>query len=168
MKKEETIEDFFQSKIYDQQTLKGLIEKEKASQKTIATLNGSFDLLHAGHLFILFEASKTADLLVVALNSDSSIQRYKSPKRPIVPLTYRMQMIAALSFVDYVTFFEEDDPRALIQLLRPHVHVNGQEYGIDCIEAETVKQVGAHLHLVPKKDGLSTSTLIQKICSVCA
>src|SRR5689334_10457719 len=76
----------------------------------IASLNGSFDLLHAGHLQIIYEASQVADTLVVALNSDASIQKYKSPKRPIIPLEFRIQMMAALEFVDFVTWFEETDP----------------------------------------------------------
>lgn len=164
---EQSLEHFFKSRIHALDDLKPLLKKERALGKTVATLNGSFDLLHAGHLYILFEASKTADILVVALNSDSSIKRYKSPKRPIVPLSSRMQMVASLCFVDYVTFFEEDDPRKLIEELRPDIHVNGAEYGPDCIEAETVRKVHARLHLVPKIEGLSTSQLLKTIQDVC-
>lgn len=144
-----------------------LIEKKVASLRkknlTLATLNGSFDLLHAGHLFIIHEASKQADLLLVALNSDSSIQSYKSPDRPIVPLMYRLEMIAALEFVDYVTWFDEADPRVLLKKIKPDVHVNGAEYGKDCIEAEGIKNDGGRLHLVRRVPGLSTSMLIEKI-----
>ncbi len=78
--------------------------------KTIATLNGSFDLLHAGHLEMIYEASCQADVLIVALNTDASIQQYKSPLRPIIPLEFRLQMVAALESVDYVTWFEETRP----------------------------------------------------------
>ena len=94
---------------------------------TIATLNGSFDLLHAGHLFIIHEASLQADCLIVALNTDSSIQRYKSPKRPIISLQYRLETVAALEFVTHVTWFDETDPRELLKKIRPHVHVNGAD-----------------------------------------
>jgi D-glycero-beta-D-manno-heptose 1-phosphate adenylyltransferase len=136
--------------------------------KTIATLNGSFDLLHAGHLEIIFQAAKQADLLIMGLNTDRSIQEYKSPKRPIVPLEFRMQMCAALEMVDYVTWFDEVDPRAMIKKIKPDVHVNGSEYGLCCIEAEVVRECGARLHIVSLVPGLSTSQLIRKVVEVCA
>jgi rfaE bifunctional protein nucleotidyltransferase chain/domain len=131
---------------------------------TLATLNGSFDLLHAGHLKILQEAAAQAALLIVALNSDASIRAYKSPLRPIIPLEYRLELMAALEMVDYVTFFEETDPRALLEKIKPHVHVNGAEYGADCIEAEVVRRHGGRLHIVALQPGLSTSNIIAKIC----
>ena len=135
----------------------------RLQNKTIATLNGSFDLLHAGHLFIIHEASKQADVLIVALNSDSSIQKYKGEKRPIIGLQDRLEMMAAIQFVDYVTYFDEVDPRELLKKIKPDVHVNGAEYGANCIEAEILKSLGAKLHLCPRMDGLATSAIIQKI-----
>ncbi len=151
---------------------KKLVEPEKVEEKaaelrreglTLATLNGSFDLLHAGHLFIIHEASKQADRLLVALNSDRSIQKYKSVSRPIIPLAYRLEMIAALEFVDYVTWFDETDPCALLAKIKPDVHVNGAEYGANCIEAETVKTYGGRLYLVNRIPSLATSAIIEKI-----
>ncbi|QVL55508.1 MAG: adenylyltransferase/cytidyltransferase family protein [Simkaniaceae bacterium] len=133
--------------------------------KTIATLNGSFDLLHAGHLKMIHEASQQADVLLMALNSDSSIQKYKSPLRPIVPLEHRLEMVAALQFVDYVTYFNETDPIAFLELVKPDVHVNGAEYGNECIEAKVVKKHGGRIHIVQLVPGLSTSNLIKKIKS---
>ncbi len=135
----------------------------RAEGKTLATLNGSFDLLHAGHLFILYEASCQADILWVALNSDRSVRAYKGPSRPIVPLIYRLELIAALEFVDGVTWFDETDPRQLLAEIRPDVHVNGAEYGESCIEADVVRQGGGRLHLVERIPGLATSSLIEKI-----
>ena len=132
---------------------------------TIATLNGSFDLLHAGHLKMIHEASEQADILIMVLNSDSSIQKYKSPLRPFVPLEYRLEMVAALEFVDYVTYFDETDPIAFLEKVRPDVHVNGAEYGENCLEAEAVKKMGAKLHIVQLVPGLSTTNLIKKIQS---
>src|SRR5690606_2349043 len=118
--------------------------------------NGSFDLLHAGHLQILYTAAQAADVLIVALNSDRSIKEYKSPKRPIITLDYRMQMIAALCWVDYVTYFDETDPIALLTKIKPDIHVNGSEYGENCIEAEIVKRYGGRIEIVPLVPGLST------------
>ncbi len=143
------------------------IEKKAAEirrvHKSIATLNGSFDLMHAGHLYIIYEAKKQADILIVAMNTDASIQRYKSPDRPIIPLKYRLELMSALEFVDYVTWFDETDPRTILTKIRPDVHVNGIEYGANCIEAETVKSCGGRLHLVDRIDGLSTSDILKKI-----
>lgn len=158
-----TLESFFDTKIIEPSLLAIKLQEEQKRKRSVASINGSFDLLHAGHLYILFEASKTADILVVALNTDDSIRRYKSKSRPIIPLAFRQQAMAALQFVDYVTYFDEDDPRELLKLLRPNVHVNGVEYGPNCIEADTVRSIGATLHLVPKIEGLSTSAIITKI-----
>ncbi len=148
-----------------------IVEKVASLRKqgnSIATLNGSFDLLHAGHLQILMEAAESADILIVALNSDASIRSYKSADRPIIPLKYRLQMIAALDCVDFVTWFDEDDPRMILSQIKPDVHVNGAEYGGNCIEAETVQKGGGRLHLVNRIPGLSTSEIIEKIGSLCA
>lgn len=136
------------------------------SGKKIATLNGSFDLLHAGHLQILYEASQQADILIVALNSDASIKQYKSPQRPIIPLEFRLQMMSALSFVNYTTWFEETDPRAILNMIKPDVHVNGAEYGVDCIEAQIVQSNGGRIHVVNLLPGLSTSQILKKIASL--
>jgi len=153
----------YQKKLIKPENLAEQVAELRRQGKKIATLNGSFDLLHAGHLQIIHEASQVADVLIVALNSDKSIQQYKSPKRPIIPLEYRLQMMAALGFVDYVTWFEETDPIRLLSLIKPNVHVNGSEYGEDCIEAETVKSNGGRVHIVQLVPGLSTSTIINKI-----
>jgi rfaE bifunctional protein nucleotidyltransferase chain/domain len=134
--------------------------------KTIATLNGSFDLMHAGHLQIIYEASQQADVLIVALNTDASIKAYKHPDRPIIPLEYRRQMMAALEFVDFVTWFDETDPCRILSEIKPDVHVNGAEYGANCLEAATVAANGGRIHIVPLIPGLSTSQIIKKIISL--
>ncbi|HSW72681.1 MAG TPA: adenylyltransferase/cytidyltransferase family protein [Chlamydiales bacterium] len=152
-------------KLVDPEHLEELVATQRKSQKKIVTLNGSFDLMHAGHLQMIYEASLQGDVLIVALNTDSSIKRYKSEKRPIIPLKYRLQMMAALSFVDYVTWFDETDPRALLEKIRPDVHANGSEYGPNCIEADVVKKHGGSIYIVSKIPGLSTSEIIHKIVS---
>lgn len=139
------------------------VARLKRSGKTIATLNGSFDLLHAGHLQIIFQASLTEDILIVALNSDESIKLYKSPHRPIISLEYRLQMISALEFVDFVTWFDETDPRNILEKIRPDTHVNGAEYGANCIEAATVEACGGKIQIVSLIPSLSTSDIIKKI-----
>lgn len=153
-------------KIIAPDAIEQFVSRLRSQGKTIATLNGSFDLMHAGHLHIIYEASKAADILIVALNTDKSIQQYKSPLRPIIPLEYRLEMMAALSFVDYVTWFDETDPRALLNKIKPDVHVNGSEYGQNCIEAETVEAYGGHVQIVSLVPGLSTSAILKKIAAI--
>lgn len=153
----------WKNKIIDPKDLPEKIARIRAEKKTLATLNGSFDLMHAGHLHIISEAASVADLLLVALNSDNSIKQYKSKDRPIIPLQYRLEMMAALEFVDLVTWFEETDPIKLLSLVKPDVHVNGAEYGENCIEAPTVKANGGRIHIVQLVPGLSTSQIIKKI-----
>lgn len=155
--------EWLQKKIIDPQHLEAKIAALRVRGLSIATLNGSFDLMHAGHLYIIHEASKQADRLIVALNSDSSIQKYKNPDRPIISLPFRLEMMAALEFVDYVTWFEETDPRELLAKIKPNVHVNGVEYGAKCIEAEVVSAGGGRLHLVDRIPSLATSAIIEKI-----
>jgi len=143
--------------------LEEIVSSIREQGKTIATLNGSFDLLHAGHLEIIHEAKKQADCLIMALNTDRSIQQYKSPDRPLISLQHRLQMVAALGAVDFVTWFDETDPCKILSVIQPDVHVNGSEYGEDCIEASIVKKHGGRIHIVSLVPGLSTTQIIEKI-----
>jgi D-beta-D-heptose 7-phosphate kinase/D-beta-D-heptose 1-phosphate adenosyltransferase len=131
--------------------------------KRIVTINGSFDVLHAGHLHILEEARRQGDVLIVGLNSDASVRGYKGPGRPIVPEQQRAQMLLALRVVDYVHIFNESDPIAFLSEVRPDVHVNGAEYGQDCVESGVVKDGGGRLHLVGRVAGLSTTDVVGKL-----
>lgn len=153
-------------KIIQPSELEEKIKEIRSSNKSIATLNGSFDLLHAGHLEILTQGAHQADIFIVALNSDASIQGYKGKNRPIIPLAHRLQMMSALECVDYVTWFDEVDPCKLLEVIKPDVHVNGAEYGDNCIEAGVVKRNGGRLHIVSLVPGLSTSEIIRKINSL--
>lgn len=156
----------YRNKVISPEKLESTVVDLKKAGKTIATLNGSFDLLHAGHLHIIYEASQVADVLIVALNSDESIKKYKNPDRPIIPLKYRIQMMAALEFVGYVTWFEDTDPIKLLSTIKPDVHINGAEYGSKCIEAETVESNGGKVHIVELVPGLSTTSVLDKIYSL--
>ncbi len=163
----ERFSEAVRAKYIDPSELEEKVKKLKDQGKTIATLNGSFDLMHAGHLYIIYQASRQGDILMIGLNTDQSIQAYKSALRPIIPLEYRLQMIAALEMVDFVTWFDEVDPREMLKKIKPHVHVNGAEYGEDCIEMETVRSCGGRIHIVELVPGLSTSQIIKKIQSLC-
>lgn len=139
----------------------------KRAGKTLVTLNGSFDLLHPGHLEMIYQASCQGDLLLILLNTDSSIKAYKSPTRPINPLDVRIQMIAALEMVDYVSWFDETDPRAVLEKAKPTIHANGSEYGENCIEAEVVKKHGGKIFILGLVPGYSSTNLIKKIQGLC-
>ncbi len=156
----------YKKKLIEPAHLSEIVQSLKSNGCSIATLNGSFDLLHAGHLHLIYSASQLADLLIVALNSDLSIQSYKSKKRPIIPLEYRLQLIAALQFVDYATYFDEITPNDLLAKIQPDIHVNGAEYGENCIEAETVKKYGGKIQLIKRINGLSTTDIITKISEI--
>jgi rfaE bifunctional protein nucleotidyltransferase chain/domain len=108
---------------------------QRSGGRSLALTNGCFDLLHVGHVRLLAEARQHGDILVVALNSDASARGNKGPSRPLVPLAERMEVIAALAGVDYVTSFEQPTAAALLEALRPDVHVKGTDW-----TAETVPE----------------------------
>jgi rfaE bifunctional protein nucleotidyltransferase chain/domain len=140
-----------------------IVEGLKKNGKKIVTCNGSFDILHIGHMKFLEEAKRQGDILVVGLNSDSSVKSYKGEKRPINTEENRAFALAALEIVDYVVIFSEKDPRKLLEAIKPDVHVNGEEYGKDCVEAETVKKNGGRIQIVKNFGGFSTTEMIKKI-----
>ena len=155
------------NKIVSPDRLEEVCKEIKAQGKTLVTLNGSFDLLHVGHLDMITKAAGQGDILLMLLNTDASIQAYKSTNRPINPLKERLEMIAALEAVDLVSYFAELDPIATLEKVRPHVHVNGSEYGENCIEAEVVKKYGGRIHVVDLLPGYSSTNLIKKIRMLC-
>ena len=97
----------------------------KKQGKKIATTNGSFDLLHLGHIDILQKAKSFADVLIVLINSDSSIKKLKGEKRPIISEQHRASMLSGLESVDYVTIFSKDNPLHLISEIKPDLHIKG-------------------------------------------
>lgn len=152
-------------RLVSRQELAPLARQLRMQGRRIVTLNGSFDVLHAGHLYIISEARKQGDVLIVGLNSDASVRGYKGPSRPIIPQEERATMLLALRDVDYVHIFDEAVPMPFLREIAPDVHANGSEYGHECIEAETVKGMGGRIHIVEKIPGLSTSGLLEKIKS---
>ncbi|MBI4040857.1 MAG: D-glycero-beta-D-manno-heptose 1-phosphate adenylyltransferase [Deltaproteobacteria bacterium] len=149
-------------KIISPQKLKSILAKKK-HQKVVFT-NGCFDLLHAGHVSYLSKAKKLGDILVVALNSDASVRKIKGPKRPLVPLKYRAQVIAALACVDYVTAFSEPTPLKLITYLKPDRLVKGADWKQgDIVGASVVRSHGGSIHTLRYLSGHSTTKLIEQM-----
>ena len=152
-----------EKKMWERKALVPECARLRAAGKKIVFTNGAFDLMHAGHATYLQFARAQGDVLVVALNTDASVRRYKGEKRPIVDERNRARMMAALECVDYVTWFDEDEPKELIAELQPDVLVKAEDWahyvsGRDIVEARRGKVV-----LAPMVAGLSTTKLIEKI-----
>ncbi len=117
------------NKVKSQEEIVNITNKLKEQNKTIVTTNGSFDILHSAHISILQKAKQEAkqegDILIVLLNSDSSIKLNKGDKRPIIPEQERALMLSALEAVDYVVIFNEETPLPLLEKIKPHKHVKG-------------------------------------------
>ena len=128
--------------------------------------NGTFDLLHAGHTGYLEWARAQGDRLIVGLNTDASIQRIKGKKRPLVEEPYRAALLAALESVDAVVLFDEDEPVNLIQTLLPDVLVKAEDWSHYVSGRDIVKANGGEVRLAPMTEGLSTSSLLDRICRV--
>jgi len=142
----------------------------KAQGKKIITANGSFDILHAGHLDLLEEARQQGDVLFIGLNSDTSIKEEKGQIRPFISEQERAAMLAALICIDYVAIIDasyDDLPSVFIKAIKPAVHVNGAEYGSPetWVEYPAMQEVGAIGHAVERRPGLATTDLIKKIQS---
>ncbi len=151
-------------KIREKEELRRILERLKHEGKRIVFTNGCFDLLHIGHLRYLEKAKTLGDILVVGVNSDSSVQRLKGPKRPILPLEERMEILSGLECVDYVTSFDESTPLELITLLKPHVLVKGGDWSKETIVGkEVVEGLGGEVVVLPFVEGNSTSNLIETI-----
>ncbi len=151
-------------KVFTREALCPEIESRRRLGQRIAFTNGCFDLLHVGHVQYLHEARAQADLLVVGLNSDASVQALKGPGRPVNAVPARAQVLAALQAVDYITVFDEPTPLGLIEALRPDVLVKGADYRKDeVVGAEFVESYGGRVYLAPLREGYSTTGLLDRL-----
>jgi len=152
-------------KIYTRTELAGRIAAHQKAGEKIVFTNGCFDLLHIGHTRYLEEAKGLGDRLVVGLNSDDSVRQLaKGTNRPIIPADQRAEVLAALRCVDYVTVFDEPDPLALIQALRPDILVKGGDWATDRIVGKAfVEAQGGSVRKVSLIPDISTTVIIQKI-----
>ena len=153
-------------KIVSREVLAKIVQDLKERGAVIVTTNGSFDLLHIGHVTMLQEAKSLGDVLIVGVNSDTSVKRYKGKYRPICLQEQRAEMLAALACTDYITIFDELTPLELLEMIQPNIHVNSPEHGYECIEREVVERYGGRIYLSRLVAGMSTSQLISRIIEV--
>ena len=135
-------------------------EWKQAGNKVVFT-NGCYDLLHPGHVRLLENSRSLGDALILALNSDASVARYKGPSRPLMPEAERIALACALEVVDAVTLFDEDTPRELIAEVLPDVLVKGADWSHFIAGREEVEAAGGTVHALPLEPGYS-STNIEK------
>lgn len=138
-------------------------ELRRSGEKIVFT-NGVYDLLHPGHIQCLEEAAAMGTHLIVGLNTDASTQRIKGKNRPVVPLESRLEVLAAFEVVQSVTWFEEDTPEKIIQVVRPDILVKGGDWSTDTIVGkEFVESYGGNVVAIPFLEGYGTTGIIEKI-----
>ncbi len=149
--------------VLDYRELAPELERERAAGKSLALANGCFDILHVGHVRLLADARREADVLVVALNTDGSVRASKGPGRPAVPLAERAEVIAALEGVGYVTSFSEPAADALLGVLRPDVQVKGTDRTPDAVpERQVVESYGGRIAICGDPKAHSSTDLVSR------
>lgn len=138
-----------------------------AARRRVVFTNGCFDLLHPGHIRGLEQAHRMGDVLIVGLNSDTSVRQLKGPTRPVIPEAERAEILSALESVDAVVIFDEPTPRQVISRLLPDVLVKGGDWpGDQIVGREEVEAAGGRVVSIPFVPGYSTSAILQKIRGV--
>ncbi len=155
--------------VRDWRVLSSALDELRADGKNIVSTNGVFDVVHVGHIRYLQAARRLGDCLVVGVNSDAGTRHLKGPTRPFVTEADRMELLAALSCVDFVTLFEESTPEALLEAIRPDIHAKGGNYHLAFLpEAEVVERHGGRVEVVPFEQGYSTTALAERIGRILA
>jgi len=131
--------------------------------KRVVFTNGCFDIIHPGHVDLLRRARQLGDVLVVAINSDSSVQRLKGPSRPVFPEDERAEILRALDVVDYVCTFDEDTPLEAILAIRPDVLVKGADWTDNIVGSKEVEGWGGRVAAIPLVPGQSTTSVIDRV-----
>lgn len=148
---------------YTRQELIAARAEWKRAGKTVVFTNGCYDVLHPGHIRLLETARSLGDLLILALNTDSSVQRLKGPSRPFIPERERAELASNLAAVDAVTLFDEDTPRELIAALLPDILVKGADWAHWIAGREEVEATGGKVLALPLEPGYSTTGIVEEI-----
>ena len=150
-------------RIYPRSELLETRRQWRESGKTVVFTNGCYDILHPGHIRLLEQARSLGDILILGLNTDSSVARMKGPTRPLIPETERAELAASLAAVDAVTLFDEDTPRELIAALLPDILVKGADWTHFIAGREEVEAAGGRVLTLPLEPGCSTTTLVEAL-----
>lgn len=143
------------------------VRRRRERGDRVVFTNGCFDVLHPGHLRGLRQARELGDCLVVGVNSDDSIRQLKGPGRPIVPLAERMELLAALRWVDHVIAFEETSPAELLRMLRPAIYAKGADWKSQQLpEAPVARDVGSQIVFLDLVPGHSTTAIVERIRAI--
>lgn len=150
------------SKILTKTTLPAIVRRLKTRGKRVAFTNGTFDILHRGHVSYLQKARAFADVLIVGVNTDRSVKIYKDPSRPVNPQQDRIKVLTALSCVDYAILFNDPTPLKLIQEIQPDVLVKGADWAVkDIVGAREVLSWGGKVKRIPLVKGRSSTRVIK-------
>ena len=145
------------------ESVEQLAGRLRSGGRTVVATGGCFDIVHAGHVATLQAARRLGDALVVLINSDASVRRLKGPSRPVVTAADRARVLEAFDCVDAVVVFDEDDPRAVLDRLRPDVWAKGGDYGgTELPEAAVVRGHGGRVVLLPYLGGRSTTSILER------
>jgi rfaE bifunctional protein nucleotidyltransferase chain/domain len=151
-------------KFMPRERLAAVLRRLKAQGKIVVFANGCFDLLHVGHLRYLKGSKALGDVLVVALNTDAGIRKIKGPSRPLMPLAERLELVAALQCVDYVTSFGEAKAEKTLKILRPDIQAKGTDYTLESVpEAALMRSLGGKVAIAGDAKDHSTTDLVAKI-----
>lgn len=146
-------------------SVKSLIQlRQDWKRKKVVFTNGVFDLIHYGHIKLLADCKKLGDILIVGMNSDSSVKKFKGTSRPIIPFKDRSRILAALKAVDYVVAFSEPTPLGLITKIRPDILAKGADYKVsEIVGAKEVKGWGGQVVRIKLLAGRSSSEIIRRV-----
>ncbi len=156
--------EHIQNKIVSSEAIQAIAQQAKLDGKTIVFSNGCFDLVHRGHVEYLAKAADLADIFVLGLNTDASVQRLKGSDRPLQDEVARAILMAGFAFIDYVVLFDEDTPYNLIKLVQPDVLVKGKDYKAENVVGyDTVTKHGGTVQTIELTEGYSTTNIVNKI-----
>jgi len=156
------------TKIIDMTELAKRSRELRTGERKLVVTNGCFDLLHVGHIRYLQAARALGDALAVGLNDDRSVRELKGPGRPVTNERDRAEVLAALSFVDFVTIFAGTRATQFIEAAHPAIYAKGGDYTPETLNAEeraVLDQIGAEIRIIPFEPGYSTSLLLEKLCN---
>ncbi len=155
--------------ILDRNSLVAEISRRREAGETIVLANGCFDILHVGHIRYLAAAKENGDVLVVGVNSDRQARLLKGEGRPVVTENERAEIVAALSFVDYVTVFDEPTVEELMRAVRPNVHAKGTDYTAETVpEREIISELGGRVVIVGDPKDHSSTELSARLKEIIA